>query len=181
MSRLATVLAIVLGSLAAAGPGLAQQSAYSADEIIKRFAPQGLGKQKAVCFGTEDECSKEAAAAPSAAAAPATPMDLVVTFERDSFVLRPEAKRNLTEFAKALKSPRLSGLTFEVAGHTDAQGSDEYNQALSEQRAAAVVRFLSEQGVATERLVPRGFGRTMPRASDPLDPSNRRVETRPVG
>ncbi|WP_293855556.1 OmpA family protein [uncultured Alsobacter sp.] len=178
------MLAIAILAAPLSGQAVAQ-TAYSADEIVNRFAPQdvgkqGLGKQKAVCFGTEDEC-QTTATVPASVGAPAAPMDLVVTFERDSFVLRPEAKRNLAEFAKALKSPKLVGLKFEVAGHTDGQGSDDYNQALSEQRAAAVVRFLAEQGVPPGQLIAKGFGRTMPRTANPLDPANRRVETRPVG
>lgn len=172
------LLAIALLAMPIAAPASAQ-TAYSADEIVSRFAPQGLGKQKAVCFGTEDEC--KAPTPVSVSTTVETPMDLVVTFESNSSVLRPEAKRNLLEFAKALKSPKLSSLRFEVAGHTDGQGSDDYNQALSEQRAAAVVRFLAEQGVPASQLVPKGFGRTMPRTANPLDPANRRVETRPVG
>jgi outer membrane protein OmpA-like peptidoglycan-associated protein len=178
VSRLGILVALVLLVPGLVGPALAQ-AAYSAEDVIKHFAPAGLGKQKSVCFGTDDECKD--AAAPARAPAAATPMDLVVTFDKDSDVLRPEAKRNLLEFAKALRSPQLAAMKFEVGGHTDASGNDDYNQALSERRAASVVRFLSEQGVPTDRLIARGFGRSAPRAADPMDPANRRVETRPVG
>jgi outer membrane protein OmpA-like peptidoglycan-associated protein len=49
-----------------------------------------------------------------------------------------------------------------VEGHTDDRGSDEHNLDLSQRRAASVVRFLTERGVAADRLVPRGFGRGRP-------------------
>lgn len=159
------------------GPASAQS--YSAEDVIKHFAPPGLGKKKAVCFGTEDEC-KDAEPA-SRTSVGVAPMDLVVTFDKDSDALRPDARRNLLEFAKALKAPQLASLKFEVGGHTDGRGSDEYNRALSERRAAAVVRFLAEQGIPADRLIAKGFGRSVPRAPDPMDPVNRRVETRPVG
>jgi outer membrane protein OmpA-like peptidoglycan-associated protein len=49
---------------------------------------------------------------------------------------------------------------------------------LSERRAAAVVQYLRGKGVDPGKLAPRGLGETKPKAADPLDPINRRVETR---
>ncbi|MDO8367597.1 MAG: OmpA family protein [Saprospiraceae bacterium] len=48
----------------------------------------------------------------------------------------------------------------EIASHTDARGSDEYNLQLSQRRAKAVVEWLVKQGVARERLSPHGYGET---------------------
>lgn len=66
-----------------------------------------------------------------------------------------------------------------VHGHTDARGSEAYNQLLSQRRAAAVVKYLSDKGVALERLSAQGFGPTQPIATNDSAEgraANRRVE-----
>jgi outer membrane protein OmpA-like peptidoglycan-associated protein len=50
----------------------------------------------------------------------------------------------------------------EVQGHTDERGDDAYNLELSERRAAAVVAYLTEHGVAASRLESHGYGETQP-------------------
>jgi outer membrane protein OmpA-like peptidoglycan-associated protein len=174
-----TVLLPALAVLAAvtAGPSMAQ-SVYSADDIIKRFAPALSGSDvRALCVGTETECNEQAQAA--AAAPPPQPFDLLVTFEFNSNALTSQAKQNLNEFAKALKDPRLSGGKFAVEGHTDARGGDRYNLVLSQKRAGAVVKYLASAGVRPDRLLAKGYGKEKPRdGTDPLDPVNRRVEAR---
>ena len=65
----------------------------------------------------------------------------------------------VTELGEALTSSDLKGRTFVVAGHTDAKGSETYNQGLSERRADAVKRFLLEKyGLEADRLVTVGYG-----------------------
>lgn len=115
-----------------------------------------------------------------ASTASASGYDLLVTFEIDSATLTPQARQNLDAFARALASPALSALRFAVEGHTDATGSPDHNLDLSERRAASVVTYLVEHGVAADRLTAEGFGETRPRLSDPEHPENRRVETRPL-
>jgi outer membrane protein OmpA-like peptidoglycan-associated protein len=188
MTRIVS-FALSLG-LSMAGIGIATtsagaQAAYSKDDIIKHFSAgpgAKLGATRGLCIGTEAECAAGtagAAKAAAAAAAPAVPaFDLVVTFGLNSDVLTDGAKGNLLEFAKALKDPLLSSASFVVEGHTDGRGSDALNQALSERRAAAVVAFLTEQGVSQDKLKPTGLGKAKPRVADIFDPANRRVETR---
>jgi len=67
-------------------------------------------------------------------------------------------------------------LRFQVEGHTDAKGTAQYNQTLSEKRAAAVVNFLTQEGVAGVRLdsVGRGFNELLNK-DDPTAAANRRV------
>ena len=68
---------------------------------------------------------------------------------------------------------------FQIEGHTDSDGSNELNQALSENRAAAVKNYLVENGIAAERLKSTGFGETKPIASNKNakgKAENRRVE-----
>jgi outer membrane protein OmpA-like peptidoglycan-associated protein len=79
---------------------------------------------------------------------------------------------------RALANPELKGSTFIVAGHTDAAGSDSYNQDLSERRADSIKRYLVEKsGIAAADLVTVGYGKT--RLKDPANPLaevNRRVQ-----
>jgi OOP family OmpA-OmpF porin len=67
-----------------------------------------------------------------------------------------------------------------IVGHTDAKGSEQYNQVLSERRAKAVRAYLaSEFGVAPDQLQVMGEGESDPVAgADPYDADNRRVEFR---
>ena len=67
----------------------------------------------------------------------------------------------------------------EVQGHTDDIGSDQYNQALSEQRAQAVVDYMINAGIATNRMEPRGYGETQPIVANDSNANralNRRVD-----
>jgi OOP family OmpA-OmpF porin len=90
-----------------------------------------------------------------------------VTFEFDSASLTPTAQQILDNLAVSLTS-ELDTYKFELEGHTDASGSEPYNQALSERRAEAVRAYLVEQrNVDPARLVPVGKGE-----ADLLDPAN---------
>jgi outer membrane protein OmpA-like peptidoglycan-associated protein len=174
-----TVLLPALAALTAALAAPAHaQTTYSADDVIKRFAPAvSAGDVRALCVGTESECAEQAQAA--AAVPPPQPFDLLVTFELNSNALTSQAKQNLDEFAKALKDPRLAQGKFAVEGHTDARGGDRYNLVLSQKRAGAVVKYLASAGVRPDRLLAKGYGKEKPReGTDPLDPVNRRVEAR---
>ncbi len=69
----------------------------------------------------------------------------------------------------------------EVTGHTDAVGTPEYNQRLSEKRAHSVAQYLAAQGVAPYRLLDRGMGQSKPIAPNDTPAGralNRRVEIR---
>lgn len=97
----------------------------------------------------------------------------VVYFAFDSDVLLAESHDLLDALAQVLDAyPRLKLLS--VQGHADQVGSEEYNQDLSERRAASVVRYLVDVGVEPERLESVGFGESQP-ISD-RDRENRRVE-----
>ncbi len=152
---------------------------YKADDIVKHFEPAiapKTGVTRGLCVGTEAECAKAGqVVAPSK---PVSAFDLVVKFKYNSDELEPEAKLNLDEFAKALKTPQLAKQTFLVEGHTDAAGSASYNLNLSQRRAQAVVRYLGGHGVNAANLVAKGYGQSKPVAADPLSGDNRRVETR---
>lgn len=146
---------------------------YTSEQVVKFLAQSvDLGAERGICIGSAVECGST-----RALAAPET-FDLMVTFELNSDQLSETAKANLLEFSKALADPRLGAISLLIEGHTDATGPADYNQSLSERRAAAVVTFLREQGADPSRFVVKGFGDANPRSDDPFDPANRRVETR---
>jgi len=100
-----------------------------------------------------------------------------VHFDFDKSTLRPEAKVILDEAAALLN--KHERVVVEVAGHTDSTGSDAYNQGLSERRANAVRDYLVEKGVRASRLTAKGYGESMPVASNDTKEGraeNRRVE-----
>ncbi|MGB7431906.1 MAG: OmpA family protein, partial [Ahrensia sp.] len=69
--------------------------------------------------------------------------------------------------------------TIEVGGHTDSDGSADYNQRLSESRATAVVDYLTASGVSADRLDAKGFGEDQPIADNTTEEGkaqNRRIE-----
>ena len=103
-------------------------------------------------------------------------LDLTIQFDFDSASLREESKKDLKTLASVLNDETLLRFRFQVEGHTDAQGSESYNQTLSSKRADAVVAFLATEGVSRERLDALGKGYTeLLDPQDPKAPKNRRV------
>ena len=100
-----------------------------------------------------------------------------VTFAFNSANIDPQFYTVLNDVAGVLRE--YDQTVVEVAGHTDNIGSDEVNQRLSEQRAGAVARYLSAQGVDPQRLITVGGGKRYPIASNDTEAgraANRRVE-----
>ena len=105
-------------------------------------------------------------------------IDLEITFDYNSANISKKSLSSVQALGKALSSEDLKGATFVVAGHTDAVGGEEYNQDLSERRADAIKRDLTDKyGIAGADLVTVGYGKGKPKAGvAPTDPSNRRVQ-----
>jgi OOP family OmpA-OmpF porin len=102
-----------------------------------------------------------------------------VNFDFDKSTLTVNAKTILDDVAAALVA--RSDIGFEIGGHTDAKGSDEYNQKLSERRAKSVLDYLAKKGVDKKRMTSKGYGEAMPVADNETDEGrelNRRVELR---
>jgi outer membrane protein OmpA-like peptidoglycan-associated protein len=103
--------------------------------------------------------------------------DSGILFDFDSDVVKGTAQSNLLELAKSLKQYPESDLL--IVGHTDATGTDSYNQTLSERRARAASSYLVSQGVPSSRVETRGLGETEPLADNATtdgQAQNRRVE-----
>ena len=105
-----------------------------------------------------------------------------VLFDFDKATLKPASDTVLARVQAILaKDP---GLKVEVQGHTDAVGNDAYNMTLSDSRAHAVVAWLVQRGIAADRLLAKGYGKTRPVADNDSDAGrakNRRVEVAKIG
>jgi outer membrane protein OmpA-like peptidoglycan-associated protein len=100
-----------------------------------------------------------------------------VLFDTGKFSLKPGAREKLAKVAGILLA--YPGLNIEVGGYTDNVGGDAMNQTLSENRADSVRDFLVQEGVATSAVSAKGFGNTLPVASNDSSAGrqqNRRVE-----
>jgi adhesin transport system outer membrane protein len=98
-------------------------------------------------------------------------------FDFDKAVLKDDGKKNLDGLVAQIKGTQLDVAI--AVGHTDAMGSEPYNQALSERRAEAVKAYLVSQGVAADKVRTQGKGETEPVASNDTEEGrakNRRVE-----
>jgi OmpA-OmpF porin, OOP family len=100
-----------------------------------------------------------------------------ITFDTDSDHIKDESKGTLDGLVAAAKAEPTWKLGIE--GHTDASGTADHNQTLSEQRAAAVKAYLVKAGIAADRLTTTGFGATKPVSTNTTSlgrSQNRRVE-----
>jgi outer membrane protein OmpA-like peptidoglycan-associated protein len=100
-----------------------------------------------------------------------------VLFDTGKFSLKPGAREKLAKVAGILLA--YPGLNIEVGGYTDNVGGDVMNQTLSENRAGSVRDYLVQQGVASGSVSSKGFGNTLPVASNDNSAGrqqNRRVE-----
>jgi outer membrane protein OmpA-like peptidoglycan-associated protein len=104
-----------------------------------------------------------------------------ITFATDQSAIQPQFQSTLDQVAATLSEyPKTM---IDVLGHTDADGSEAYNQGLSERRAQSVASYLGSHGVAPVRMATRGFGETSPIASNETvdgKAQNRRVEIKIV-
>jgi outer membrane protein OmpA-like peptidoglycan-associated protein len=104
-------------------------------------------------------------------------LDLEIYFDFDSSVISPQAVPTLVKLGQALASDQLKAASFLIGGHTDAKGAADYNQHLSEARAAAVKAFLvSNFQIKPEQLISVGYGKEdLKNPADPEAAENRRV------
>ena len=197
--RLSALKAIALGAALSmtAGFAFAADSNVSADQIVNALraksptrglsaAPQTdpaarakeisfVGqvrnrKTRSLSLNEREEIAEIASAKPK--------IDLEIRFDYNSAEISKTSLSAVQELGKALSNPDLKGSTFVVAGHTDAIGTEEYNQGLSERRADSIKRYLTDKyGIASADLVTVGYGKSKPKdPSAPTDAINRRVQ-----
>ena len=84
-----------------------------------------------------------------------------IFYDFDKATLRPDSEKALDELVKLLnENPNV---TIELSAHCDYRGNADYNKALSQRRAEAVVDYLTRKGIAKDRLTPMGYGKEKPK------------------
>jgi outer membrane protein OmpA-like peptidoglycan-associated protein len=147
---------------------LTAQPTMSADD--RAFIDRVRGQSRSLSFEDREHL---------AAIAPSRPkVDLDINFDYNSAAVTPKTEPQLNNLGKALTSSELAGSVFMVGGHTDAKGSDGYNQTLSERRAETIRRFLIDNyRIPAANLVTAGYGKKgLKNSTDPFAAENRRVE-----
>jgi len=197
--RLSGLKAMTLGAALSmtAGLALAGDNNVSADQIRNALQPKPLTrglsigpqadpavkakeihfvdtlrnrKTRSLSLGEREEIAEIASTKPN--------IDLDIQFDYNSAEISTTSMPSVQALGMALSDANLKGSTFVVAGHTDAIGSEAYNQDLSERRADSIKRYLTEKyGINGTDLVTVGYGKTKPKDPNaPLDPVNRRVQ-----
>jgi outer membrane protein OmpA-like peptidoglycan-associated protein len=196
---LSALKAIALGAALSmtAGLAIAGNNDVSADQILNALQPKrvtrGLSagaqadpaakaretsfvqklrnrKTRSLSLGEREEIASIASSKPT--------IDLEIQFDYNSADISKTSLPVAQELGKALSNASLKGSTFVVAGHTDAIGSDAYNQSLSERRAETIKRYLTQKyAINGSDLVAVGYGKSKPKdPKAPTDPVNRRVQ-----
>jgi OOP family OmpA-OmpF porin len=87
-----------------------------------------------------------------------------VLFAFDKAALKPEGEKTLAELSNRMKGANVQEI--DVIGHTDRIGTEQYNQQLSEKRAAAVKSYLAQKGIEGDKVKSEGRGKTEPVTGD---------------
>ncbi len=104
-----------------------------------------------------------------------------ITFAYNDANVQPQFQPTLNDVASVLA--QYPKTYIDVYGHTDSDGSDAYNQGLSERRAVSVADYLNAHGIQSARIATRGYGESQPIASNATEAgkaANRRVEIKIV-
>jgi outer membrane protein OmpA-like peptidoglycan-associated protein len=168
---------------AAAGAIVGQASGHDTESTLKGAAigaaVGGLaGNQIGAYMDRQEAALRNAMAASQAASIQREQNILTATFkgdvffEYDSATILSGGYADIANLANVLN--QYPNTTIRVEGHTDTQGSEEYNQKLSERRAQAVSTALIQQGVMQSRITTIGYGESQPISSDHA--MNRRVK-----
>lgn len=113
----------------------------------------------AACVAARDAEAKRAAIAAATAA-----LTAAVYFDYDRSDITDDARAKLD--AKVPVLTQNTGVRIRIAGHTDSRGSDEYNLALGQRRAAAAKRYLTDRGIDGSRIEIVSFGEERPTCTD---------------
>lgn len=180
MTRAFPVLTL-LAAISFSTACLADDSTLTAEELAAKFIAQQATRGLVIApSGDAAVVDPDATALPAdttyVALDPSSQVNFEIKFAFDSAALEPAEVGKLDTLCEVMKSADIA--QFKIIGHTDASGTDSYNQNLSLLRAEEVKRHLVDDcGVPTEKLVAEGVGEAFP--MDPNDPRadvNRRVE-----
>ena len=179
ISRVPIVLGAAVAASVLLASGVLAQSTPTEEEIIRALLPGSENNRKPSrtrsMFGTRGvSVSGGAKTVPS--------IDLKVNFKFDSARLDNESMLTLNALGRALSNEKLKGHAIQIVGHTDARGTVEYNDALSQRRAAAVVGYIVRNFTVDNSLISsKGMGERQLLDKDNSEAAvNRRVEIRNV-
>ncbi len=151
------------------------------DLVKKAVAPVAPTAPVAPPAATPPVAPPTAPVAPVAPVAPPAPTVQKITlaskalFDFDKAILKPEGQAVLDrEIVSRIKEVQKLELVL-VTGHTDRLGSQQYNQKLSERRAAAVAAYLAAKGVAKDKIETLGMGKTQPVPGVVCEQKNRKA------
>ena len=165
----------------------------AARTLLALFAATLLALTGCVTTGSDDAADESATGSEfsDAGATAAEPVAAVVVvewvnpgmvhFDFDSSEIRADAAPVLEAAAEQLNA---SGLTVVIAGYCDDRGTEEYNLALGDRRAAAVRRYMVNLGVPSQQMLVVSYGELRPLRRDNTEAAwamNRRVEFEPAG
>ena len=159
MRQMLAAAALFMFATPAFAQGVAAEANRAEQELRDSLAPAGV----AVTRTAPDEIRLD--------------MSSDITFDFNRAYVRREFMPRLYDLARTMRAH--PGMFARVVGHTDAIGSDSYNQALSERRAEAVTAALEDFNISDNRLIASGMGEFEPIASNATDSGrarNRRVE-----
>ena len=208
MSRISTtktltaILTVAAIGALGAGPASAQDKNVTEDQILRALAPEKKPLTRGLSVGPQQATADPAAAASEgklvqklrgrstrslsatereeiAAIVKDKPkIDLEINFDYNSADISAKSLPSVQALGRALTNNDLKGSTFVVAGHTDAAGSEGYNQDLSERRADSIKRYLVDKyGINGTDLVTVGYGESkLKDANQPMAEVNRRVQ-----
>ena len=185
VAKKSLVLALLAGIGFGASMAQAQERVYVIDQrdVVAKsgfdlcwrtgyWTPAAAAKDPAGCQCDKDLIPKEVCEPPAPAAPVAAPkptgekitVAADALFDFNKAVLRPEGKAKLDELVAKANAIKLEVIL--VVGHTDRIGSAQFNQGLSERRAAAVKTYLVSKGIEANRVYTEGKGKTQPVTGD---------------
>ena len=176
---LAPLLAALLLSAGCAGLNLggpASPPAAPAGSVTSQASP-ALQAQRLALADALDSAGVSVLVMPDGQLQLNVPSDF--SFGSDRSEIRPEGRPVLDKVAASLLKPDFVAMRVRVVGHTDSQGGEAHNDALSLARATSVRRHLESKGVAAARLQAVGMGEREPLAPNDKDYGralNRRIE-----
>jgi outer membrane protein OmpA-like peptidoglycan-associated protein len=197
----AIVSVAALGVSLGAGTALAQDKNVTEDQILRALAPEKKPLTRGLSIGPQTATQPAVSATENkfvqkirgrstrslssaereeiAAIVKDKPkIDLEINFDYNSAEISARSLPSVEALGRALTNNDLKGSTFVVAGHTDAAGTEIYNQDLSERRADSIKRYLVDKyGINGTDLVAVGYGKSkLKDPSQPLAEANRRVQ-----
>ena len=161
MRRASKLIALSLVALVGVG-GCKKKQPEVAPTPVSNPAPTPTNTTPAPPAETCDAACREArdAAARNAVATATAALTATIYFDYDASEITTESRAKLD--AKVPVMSQNTTVRIRVAGHTDSRGSDEYNLALGQRRAAAAKRYLTDRGIDAGRIEIVSFGEERP-------------------